>query len=131
MAKNYINPDIESSDDDFQAENGKKAKKPAAKKNPDLEKELFDDDSDVEIDTPEPTKAKNRKRPMRARNAKAKKPKNSGSDGSDFEPESEEEEEEEEEESSGEKSENLTDDAISDSDFIPDSDEVINTLINQ
>jgi len=80
-----------------------------------------DNESEPEVSPPN-----KRKRPLRKRHAKTtttKKRKNSGS-GSDFQPtESEDEDEEDEDESSGEKSENLSEDNISDSDFIPDSDE--------
>ena len=116
MARDYIIPES-SDDDDFQASSHDKGLlKPAPKKNKDLEKELFDDDSESE-------QKGGKKRPLRARKPQAKKRK-SGS-GSEFEPESDDDEDEE---SSGEKSENFSDDAISDSDFVPSDEEPNKTI---
>lgn len=118
MARNYIIPES-SDDEDFQPSPDKGKKVPATRKNNNLEKELFDDESDNEQSV-----KTSRKRPLRSRKTEAKKRK-SGS-GSEFEPESDDDVDDEE--SSGEKSENLTDDAISDSDFNPSDEELSKTI---
>jgi len=131
--------DIElSSDDDFQPEQNNGGTKKYTKKSStksaendheksEIENELFGDSDDSGKSEEKSKSKKSRKRPMRQRSAKeeskaAKKKKNdAGSEDSEFEPS--DDEEDGDSESSGDKSDNLTDDAISDSDFIPDSDE--------